>query len=498
MPVGTNAVVAIYSGDTNYVGSTSSPLSQVVTPAVLTVTGNPASMTYGGAVPAFSATISGFVNGDTVSVVSGSPSLTINCSAGMIRKKVTPQPTCLFPVGSYPIVAAQGTLAAANYTFTFVNGTLTVTQASSTAALASSPNPSGVGQSVAFTASVAPATAGSNGLAPTGTVEFQANGADISGCSAVATTYGVAVCTTTALPVGSNAITAIYSGDSNYLTSTSTSLSQVVTAPALIPTATAFSVAAPNPATVGQTVTFTASVGPILTPAPTGTVTFLSGGAAISDCSTPVPLSSGMATCATTALTATAGAYSITAVYSGDSTYAGSTSPALTETVNTPVIVTAGTVTLTTTQPTLTAKAGDTLTAPVSVAVTGSIATVNLTCSVAPAGPLCAVSPASATSFPASAMVTITTTSSNASLHRGGGVWMFALMLPGLLLIPAGSRTVRRRAIWLLGGLLLLLTLSVAGCGGASTSSIYQVTVTGTDPVSGATGSTFIAVQLHK
>ncbi|MGA3213383.1 MAG: Ig-like domain repeat protein, partial [Terriglobales bacterium] len=315
LPVGTNAIVAIYSGDSNYVGSTSNPLSQVVTPAVLTVTGNPASMTYGGAIPAFSATISGFVNGDTVSVVSGTPSLVVNCSVGMIRKKVTPQPTCLFPVGSYPIVAAQGTLAAANYTFTFVNGTLTVTQASSTAALASSPNPSVLGQSVAFTASVAPATAGSNGLAPTGTVEFQANGADISGCSAVATTYGVAVCTTTALPVGTNAITAIYSGDSNYLTSTSTSLSQVVTAPALIPTATAFSAAAPNPATVGQTVTFTASVGPILTPAPTGTVTFLSGGAAISDCSTPVPLSSGMATCATTALTATTGTYSITAVY---------------------------------------------------------------------------------------------------------------------------------------------------------------------------------------
>src|SRR4030095_152852 len=33
-------------------------------------------------------------------------------------------------VGTYPITAAQGTLSAANYSFTFVNGVLTVTPAS--------------------------------------------------------------------------------------------------------------------------------------------------------------------------------------------------------------------------------------------------------------------------------------------------------------------------------------------------------------------------------
>ncbi|MGA3213771.1 MAG: hypothetical protein ABSD20_20890, partial [Terriglobales bacterium] len=107
-------------------------------------------------------------------------------------------------------------------------------------------------------------------------------------------------------------------------------------------------------------------------------------------------------------------------------------------------------------------------------------------------------SPATVTASGASATVTIATTSSNASLHRGGGVWMFALMLPGLLLIPAGSRTVRRRAMWLLAGVLLLLTLSVAGCGGTSKGVLYQVTVTGTDAGgSGVTGSTAIAVQVH-
>ena len=85
--------------------------------AVLTVTANPASMTYGAAsLPTFTDTITGFVNGDTQSVVSGSASLTTTATHSS-------------PSGSYTITAAQGSLSAANYTFTFVNGTLTINKA---------------------------------------------------------------------------------------------------------------------------------------------------------------------------------------------------------------------------------------------------------------------------------------------------------------------------------------------------------------------------------
>ena len=62
-------------------------------------------------------TITGFVNGDTqASAVTGTPNLTTTATAA-------------FPAGSYPITTAVGTLAAANYTFTFVNGILTVNKA---------------------------------------------------------------------------------------------------------------------------------------------------------------------------------------------------------------------------------------------------------------------------------------------------------------------------------------------------------------------------------
>jgi MBG domain (YGX type) len=84
--------------------------------AMLTVTAEDASRVYGAANPTLTDTITGFVNGDTSTVVSGTATLSTMATTSS-------------PVGTYPITAAQGTLAAANYTFSFVNGTLTVDKA---------------------------------------------------------------------------------------------------------------------------------------------------------------------------------------------------------------------------------------------------------------------------------------------------------------------------------------------------------------------------------
>jgi hypothetical protein len=81
-----------------------------------------------------------------------------------------------------------------------------------------------------------------------------------------------------------------------------------------------------NPSGCGQSVTFTATV----TSAggtPTGTVTFKDGAATLGGGT----LSSGSAAFSTSALAA--GSHSITAVYGGDSNFAGSTSPVLTQVV---------------------------------------------------------------------------------------------------------------------------------------------------------------------
>ena len=90
----------------------------VVAPATLTVTANNLSRSYGASDPAYSDTITGFVNGETIgdSGVSGTPSLSSNDTAAS-------------PVGTYAVTAGLGSLNAQNYTFAFASGTLSVTPA---------------------------------------------------------------------------------------------------------------------------------------------------------------------------------------------------------------------------------------------------------------------------------------------------------------------------------------------------------------------------------
>jgi hypothetical protein len=91
-----------------------------VNPAVLTVTAENLSKLYGEANPGLTATITGFVNGDTLaSAVTGAPLISTTA-------------TTASDTGSYPITAGLGALSAVNYSFSFVNGTLTVNAAALT------------------------------------------------------------------------------------------------------------------------------------------------------------------------------------------------------------------------------------------------------------------------------------------------------------------------------------------------------------------------------
>jgi uncharacterized protein (AIM24 family) len=92
-----------------------------VNPAHLTVTADNKTKTYdGSAFTAFTATITGFVNGDNSSVASGTPSFS-GTAVGAVN------------AGSYTITPAVGTLTATNYDFTvFCSGTLTIQQATPT------------------------------------------------------------------------------------------------------------------------------------------------------------------------------------------------------------------------------------------------------------------------------------------------------------------------------------------------------------------------------
>ena len=106
----------------------------------------------------------------------------------------------------------------------------TATVIQTTTSISSSANPvsyanSASGASVTFTATVATNPTGQG--TPTGTVTFAANGATIGGCGSVALSGGQAQCTTT-LAQGNNAIIATYNPTGSFVTSTSSSLTQLV------------------------------------------------------------------------------------------------------------------------------------------------------------------------------------------------------------------------------------------------------------------------------
>jgi hypothetical protein len=94
-----------------------------------------------------------------------------------------------------------------------------------------------------------------------------------------------------------------------------------------------------NPSTFGQNVTFTATVSATAgNPGTNGTVTFKDGASAITGCSNVALNASSQATCVTSTLDVPGSPHGITGVYSGASsggtTWNGSTSPSLAQTVN--------------------------------------------------------------------------------------------------------------------------------------------------------------------
>src|SRR5205814_6034592 len=186
-----------------------------------------------------------------------------------------------------------------------------VTGRPTSVSLASSLNPSTYGQSVAFTATV-------TGASPTGTVTF-VDGSTTLGTPSISN--GVATFSTSSLTGGSHSIAAVYSGDTNNATSTSPTLGQAVNT---VATTTALT-SSLNPANYGQAVTFTATVSGST---PGGTITFKDGATALGVAN----LSGGSASYVASSLTG--GSHNVTALYSGDTNNATSTSPAVTQTVN--------------------------------------------------------------------------------------------------------------------------------------------------------------------
>lgn len=414
-------------------------------------------------------------NGESVTFLSGTTTLgTAQLTSGAASLTTTDLPT-----GTDSITASYGGDADfAGSTSTAVSQT--VNKAGSSVALASSVNPSAAGQSVTLTATISGQFSG----AATGTVTFS-NGS--TGLGSASVSSNMATLATTALPVGTDSITAAYSGDSDFTGGSSNTVSQVVNTPPQAATPT-FSPAA-GTYTAVQSVTISDT-----TPSPTiyyttnGTTP--TTGSTVYSSSSPISVSASE----TVEAIAVAAGYSNSAVASAAYVInlPGFGPPAGSQ---------PGSITI---QPG--SSTGNTATISV-VGTNGFAGTVNLSCSITPVAandpPTCSLSPPSVTLSGTTAQtstLTVTTTAATSSMvlpawRQAGGV-AFAVVL--LFAIP------RKRRNWLAMMILLAIVASIgfAGCGGKSgggggntgtTAGTYTIKVTGT---SGSTSATITTVTL--
>jgi len=180
---GQNLHAAFTPTDTTNYNTATKDVSINVTKATLTVTANNQARAYGDANPPLTYMMTGFVNGDTqASATTGQPAI------------ITTANNTSAP-GAYTITAAAGTLNSSNYSFSFVNGTLTVTKADQTI------NFGALATKTYGDADFALSATASSGLA----VSFAASG----NCTVSGSTVHIT-------GAGSCTITASQGGDTNY------------------------------------------------------------------------------------------------------------------------------------------------------------------------------------------------------------------------------------------------------------------------------------------
>jgi hypothetical protein len=208
LAVGSHSITAVYLGDANNAGVTSTALTQAVQATSSTVLTSSAATTSLGATITFTATVSSASPTGTVQFKDGGVALG---SAVALSSAAASYSTNALAVGSHSITAVYSG-DANNVGSTSGALTQTVAQVASSTALNASSASLTQGQTLILTATV-------SGYAPTGSVQFKDGGVDLGGT--VTLVDGSASYATNTLIVGSHSITAVYLGDANNVGSTS-------------------------------------------------------------------------------------------------------------------------------------------------------------------------------------------------------------------------------------------------------------------------------------
>ena len=206
--VGSYPITASEATDPNY-DITYTPGTLTITPANLQIIADNKSKTYGAPLPSFTATYSGFVNGDTPASLDTPPTLGTTATPGS-------------DAGDYAITATGATDA--NYLIAFTSGMLTINKSASIGSLAASTNFATAGQPLTLTLSVSAVAPGAG--TPTGSVQFRDGGNALG--ATVALVNGSATLILTTLPAGAHNLSADYAGDNNFEAASASLVAQVV------------------------------------------------------------------------------------------------------------------------------------------------------------------------------------------------------------------------------------------------------------------------------
>lgn len=317
--MGAHNITASYTGDADNASSVSTVLVQTVKQAAsvgLTVSPNPVVVTGTITLTASVSVPSGTASG-TVTFLDGSTAIgAANVNASGVATFTTAQ----MSAGTHALTASYGGDAV---NAAAVSGAVNevVNLASTMTTIATSNGTVAVGSSITLTADVS----STNGPVATGSVSF-VDGNSVLGTAVLSN--GHAVFTTAVLMPGAHSIVANYSGDSDDAASTSAPLAETVQQ---IGTVTLVSVDI-NPAQAGGVLTFAAQVqmsaGATADGAISGTVTFSDGAVQMG---TATLDATGKATLPTSTLAV--GTHNIVARYVGNTNYAASASPAVSEVV---------------------------------------------------------------------------------------------------------------------------------------------------------------------
>ena len=361
---GTYRVIASYSGDPNYNPASTScadpaeavvvakaplPIATVVSPTPITLGSSFHDTATLGPAPAGAVAPTGTVTfnvyGPADPTCAAAPVFTSTNAVNVAGTSATSSNFMPTTTGTYRVIATYS--GDANYLGSSSScadpaEAAVVNKAPLPIATAVAPTPITLGSSFHDTATLGPPPAGA--APPTGTVVFNVYGPADPTCAAApvftstnaVNAAGTSATSGTFMPTttGTYRVIATYSGDANYLGSSSSCSdpAEAVVAKAPLPIATAVS---PTPITIGSSFHDTATLGPAPAgaPAPTGTVTFNVYGPGDPTCAAapvfmsanPLNAAGTSATSGTFTPTAT-GTYRVIATYSGDANYLGSAS----------------------------------------------------------------------------------------------------------------------------------------------------------------------------